>query len=111
MQCSAFPESRDSPQSVQGVRIRSRIFDQALPVVHEDEWTAELPPNGRACESHQVQWPIPANTPEGYLFLELSLRDAQGVCVSQRVYWLRILHMLADPDGRNWNAPIIELRP
>lgn len=100
----------DSSQSLQGIRIRARIFDQALQVAHEDEWTAELPPNGRASEAHTVQWPIPANTPEGYLFFELSLRDPQGVRLSQRVYWLRILRMLADPEARKrWQAgPVLE---
>jgi beta-mannosidase len=44
------------------------------------------------------------------LFFELSLRDPQGVLVSQRVYWLRILHMLADPEARRrWQAgPVLE---
>jgi beta-mannosidase len=100
----------DSTQSLQGVRLRARIFDQALQVAHEDEWAADLPPNGRASEPHGVQWPIPANTPEGYLFFELSLRDPKGVLASQRVYWLRILHMLADPETRKrWQAgPVLE---
>jgi beta-mannosidase len=95
----------DGDKSIKGSRIRARIFDQGLRVVHEEEWTSELPANGRPSESREMQWPILENTPEGYLFLELSLRDVQGVRVSQRVYWLRILHMLADPEGRKrWQA-------
>ena len=39
------------------------------------------------------------------MFLELTLSDAQGTRLSRRAYWLRILHMLADPEARKrWQA-------
>jgi beta-mannosidase len=79
-------------------------------VVHEEQWPTDLPANGYTSEPHEVRWPIPANTAEGYLFLELTLSDAQGQRFSRRAYWLRILQMLADPEARKrWQAaPVAE---
>jgi beta-mannosidase len=95
----------DREQVVKGGRISARIYDQQMRVVHEDEWVNDVPPGGYASEAHEVRWPIPADTPEAYLFLELTLADAQGVRLSRRAYWLRILRMLADPEARKrWQA-------
>jgi beta-mannosidase len=95
----------DREQVLKGGRISARIYDQHMRVVHEEEWANDVPPNGYASEAHEVRWPIPANTPEGYLFLELTLADAPGVRLSRRAYWLRILQMLADPEARKrWQA-------
>lgn len=101
----------DQPHALKGGRFTSRIYDQALHVVHEDTWTNDVPANGFDSEAHDVHWPIPANTPDGYLFLELTLSDAQGSRLSRRAYWLRILQMLADPEARKrWQAaPVAEL--
>jgi beta-mannosidase len=95
----------DGENVMQGMRVRARIFDDKLEVVHEKEWTTDVPANNRASESHEIEWPIPSNTPEGYLFFELSLADSQGNLRSRRMYWLRILKMLADPEARKrWQA-------
>lgn len=95
----------DREQALKGSRIRARIYDQAMHVVREDEWVCDVPPNGNASESHEVRWPIPAGTREGYLFFELTLTDSQGSRLSRRAYWLRILQMLADPEARKrWQA-------
>ena len=100
----------DRAQILQGSRISARIYDQQMRVVHEEEWASDVPANGYASEAREVHWPIPANTPEGYLFLELTLSDAQGTRLSRRAYWLRILQMLADPEARKrWQAgPVAE---
>ncbi len=100
----------DGDGTIKGSHFRTRIFDQPMQLVHEERWTAELPGNGQSSEHHPISWTIPANTPEGYLFLELTLDDSQGKAISRRVYWLRILKMLADPDARKrWQAaPVTE---
>ena len=91
-------------------RINARLYDQAMRVVHEEQWASDVPANGYASEPHEVHWPIPSSTPEGYLFFELTLSDAQGSRLSRRAYWLRILQMLADPEARKrWQAaPVAE---
>lgn len=95
----------DGEQSIKDGCIQVRIFDQEMGIAHDEKWSAVVPPNGLASEARVVSWPIPANTAEGYLFLELSLTDAQGKLISRRVYWLRILKMLADPEARKrWQA-------
>jgi len=95
----------DANKSMQGGRFRARVYDQQLRAVHREEWTGDIPSNGRASESHLISWPIPPNTPEGYLFFELSLSDAEGRALSRRAYWLRIVKMLADPEARKrWQA-------
>lgn len=95
----------DGSRVLANSRIRSRIYDRQLRVVHEEQWTSDVPPNGYMSERHETQWPIPANTPDGYLFFELTLSDSQGTMLSRRMYWLRILQMLADPaERKHWQA-------
>lgn len=100
----------DREQALKGSRISARIYDQTMRVVHKDEWTSDIQPRGFRSESHEVSWPIPANTAEGYLFLELTLTDTEGTRLSRRAYWLRILQMLAEPEARKrWQAaPVAE---
>jgi beta-mannosidase len=95
----------EGDRQIEDVNIQARIFDRDLHVVHDEQWKTALPANNRACESRNVEWPIPANTPEGYLFFELSLRDSQANLISRRAYWLRIVSALADPETRKrWQA-------
>ena len=47
-------------QTLKGSRFRARIYDQGMRVVHEEEWGADVPPNGYASEAHDVHWPIPS---------------------------------------------------
>jgi len=68
----------DGAQGIKNHRFRARIFDPQMRVVHEESWTGEIPPGGIPSDSRHVSWPIPANTPEGYLFFELSLSDDHG---------------------------------
>jgi beta-mannosidase len=100
----------DAPQILKGSRISARIYDQQMHVVHEEEWASDIPANGYQSEGREVRWQIPTNTSEGYLFLELTLTDAQGARLSRRAYWLRILQMLADLEARKrWQAaPVAE---
>jgi len=95
----------DGTKSIKNNRIRARIFDQRMQVVYQQEWPVELPPNGRSSEPQHVSWTIPANTPEGYLFFEVTLTDGAGNRASRRMYWLRILKALGDPEARKrWQA-------
>jgi len=95
----------DHTEVLKGSRIRARIYDQAMQVAHEEEWTNDVLAGGYKSDGREVRWPIPSNTPEGYLFFELTLSDATGARLSRRMYWLRILHMLADPEARKrWQA-------
>ena len=95
----------DGTHGIKNNRIRARIFDQSMQVVYEQEWPVELPPNGRSSEPQHISWSIPANTSEGYLFLEVTLTDGAGNRTSRRMYWLRILKMLADPEAcKRWQA-------
>jgi len=95
----------DSAQILQAARIHARIYDQQLKVVHEEDWSSDILANGYASEGHAVSWAIPGSTPEGYLFFELTLSDPQGNRLSRRMYWLRIVPALADPEARKrWQA-------
>lgn len=95
----------DHPQALTSSSVRARIYDRQLRVVHEDQWTTNIPPNGYMSQKHEIAWPIPSNTPEGYLFFELTLNDSRGSMLSRRMYWLRVLHMLADPaERKRWQA-------
>jgi hypothetical protein len=78
--------------------------------VFQDQWAADVPPNNRSSEAHEIHWPILANIPEGYFFLELTLTDHTGARLSRRLYWLRVLQILADPAFRKqWQAgPVAE---
>jgi beta-mannosidase len=101
----------DRPQMLREVQIRARIYDQQLRVIHEDLWTTDVPADGYMSEKREMQWPIPEKTAEGYLFFELTLSDSQGHRLSRRMYWLRILAMLADAaERKRWQAaPVPEL--
>jgi beta-mannosidase len=95
----------DGEESIKGCHIRARIFDQQMRVAHAEEWMVEIPPNGRATEPQRFSWPIPDTTPEGHLFFELTLSNPQGGRISSRMYWLRVLKMLRDPEARkHWQA-------
>jgi hypothetical protein len=100
----------DEARVCRGARITARILDQQLQKVHEDSWSTDVPASGHAGEAHEIQWPIPANLPEGYFFLELTLATGDGSRLSRRAYWLRSLHSLADPAARRqWQAqPVLE---
>jgi beta-mannosidase len=101
----------DHPQILKNAGFTARIYDQTMKPAHEDKWTADLPANGFASEAHEISWPIPPATPEGYFFLELTLADSDGTRLSRRAYWLRVLKALADPVARKqWqSAPVAEL--
>jgi hypothetical protein len=100
----------DRAEVLKGSRIRVRVYDRAMQLAYQEDWATDVPSGGYASEGRDVHWPIPANTPEGYLFFELTLSDAQGARLSRRMYWLRILQMLVDPEARKrWQAaPVAE---
>jgi beta-mannosidase len=100
----------DRAEALKGSRIRVRVYDRAMQLAYQEDWATDVPSGGYASEGRDVHWPIPANTPEGYLFFELTLSDAQGARLSRRMYWLRILQMLVDPEARKrWQAaPVAE---
>jgi beta-mannosidase len=100
----------DGQETIKATHIRARLFDQQIRLAHQQEWAVVIPPNGRPSEPQHFSWPIPANTPEGYLFFEVTLIDGAGNRISRRIYWLRILKMLADPEARKrWQAgPVLE---
>ena len=100
----------DAEKALEGARVVARILDRRMQPVHENRWTLTVPGGGYKSEPHELTWPIPADTPESYFFLELVLINARGVRLSHRVYWLRVLKMLADPAMRQkWqSAPVAE---
>ena len=100
----------DGGEPLKDASFVARIYDRTMRSVHEEKWTADLPPNGYASEKREVTWSLPADTPEGYFFLELTLTSSSGARLSRRAYWLRVLKMLSDPAARKqWQAaPVAE---
>ncbi len=100
----------DKADAMKGANFAARIYDQNLRQVHEEKWTGDLPPNGYASGKREIEWPIPAEMPEGYFFLELTLTNVSGQRLSRRAYWLRVLKLLADTAARKqWQAgPVAE---
>jgi beta-mannosidase len=88
-----------------GNRVTARILDQKMNPALSQHWTLTVPAGGTKSDSHEVTWRIPADMPEGYFFLEVTMKDAQGRRVSSRAYWLRVLASLASPDAlAKWQA-------
>ena len=100
----------DARDALKGANFSARIYDQSMHQAHEEKWTGEIPANGTPSESRDIQWAIPADMPEGYFFLELTLTSASGARLSRRAYWLRALKVLSEPAARKqWQAgPVAE---
>jgi beta-mannosidase len=98
----------DGQQPVAGVQIAARILDREMKPVLSEQWKLTVPPNGMRSDGHEVRWLIPADAPEGYFFLELTMTGANGRRLSRRAYWLRVLNSLADPAARQkWQAAAV----
>jgi len=99
----------DAPEPLKGARVTARILDRRMQPVVTESWRLTVPAGGRRSEARQLQWPIPADAPEGYFFLELTLKDAAGHQLSRRAYWLRVVQSLADADARKrWQAGAVK---
>ncbi|MFI5385151.1 MAG: glycosyl hydrolase 2 galactose-binding domain-containing protein [Fimbriimonadales bacterium] len=86
-------------------RIRARVLDRNMHEVASKDWVMDLPGMEIPSPVREIDWHIPADTPESYFFLIVSLSDAAGKRLSQQVYWMRTLHRLADPEARRlWQA-------
>ena len=95
----------DEPEPLAGAQITARILDSGMKPVVNDQWKLTVPAIGMKSDSHEVRWLIPADTPESYFFLELTMTGADGRRLSRRAYWLRVLKSLADPAARQkWQA-------
>jgi hypothetical protein len=95
----------DAPEPLAGAQISARILDSGMKPVLNDQWKLTVPANGRKGDGHEVRWLIPADTPESYFFLELTMTGADGHRLSRRAYWLRVLKSLADPAARQkWQS-------
>jgi Exo-beta-D-glucosaminidase Ig-fold domain len=95
----------DAREPLAGAQIVARILDRGMKPVLNEQWKLTVPGNGMKSESHEVRWLIPADTPESYFFLELTMNGADGRRLSRRAYWLRVLKSLADPAARQkWQA-------
>ena len=95
----------DASEPLREARVTARILDRHMQPVVTESWRLTVPAGGRHSEARQLQWPIPADTPEGCFFLELTLKDAAGHQLSRRAYWLRVVQSLADAEARKrWQA-------
>jgi hypothetical protein len=98
----------DGQEPLAGAQIAARVLDRGMKPVLSEQWKLTVPPNGVRSDSHEVRWLIPADTPESYFFLELTMSGANGRRLSRRAYWLRVLNFLADPAARRkWQAAAV----
>jgi beta-mannosidase len=99
----------DRDQVLKAARFTARILDQELKPAHDDSWEMDVPAGGYMSETHEISWPIPADMAEGYFFLELTLADGQGVRLSRRADWIRVVKVLADPaERKKWQSAPVE---
>jgi beta-mannosidase len=85
--------------------ISARILDRNMQAVAKDSWTLAVPAGGNKSDAHPVSWAIPADTPDSYFFLELTMADRQGQRLSRNTYCLNVLKFLADPATRKtWQS-------
>ena len=82
-----------------GNQVTARILDQKMNPTFTQHWTLTVPDGGARSDTHEVTWHIPEDMPEGYFFLEVTMKDAQGHRVSSRAYWLRVLASLSNPEA------------
>jgi hypothetical protein len=98
----------DEQEPLAGARITARILDRRLQPVASEQWQLNVLPNAMKSDAHEARWSIPADTPDSYFFLELTMNGPNGDRLSRRAYWLRVLKSLADPAARaNWQAAAV----
>jgi beta-mannosidase len=98
----------DGQEPIAGAQITARILDRRLQTVAREQWQLGVLANGMKSDAHEVHWLIPADTPESYFFLELTMSNPNGRRLSRRAYWLRVLKSLADPGVRKkWQAAAV----
>ena len=90
----------DATSPLKGARVSARIYDRLLKLVKTDQWSLTVPADGHRSAEHSLQYTIPASTPDGYFFLDLTLADSSGKILSRQAYWLRLLKSLTDPAER-----------
>ena len=95
----------DHTETMADASIQARILDRRMQPVARDQWTLTIPTGGTKSAAHPVSWAIPADTPESYFFLELTLTDSRGHRLSRNAYCLNVLKFLADPAARkSWQS-------
>jgi len=95
----------DAAAPMTGARITARVLDRTFREAGKWTWTTTVPGGGNKGKAKEISWPIPADTPDSYFWLEVTLTDAKGKRLSQQVYWMKALRSLADPEARKaWQA-------
>jgi len=95
----------DAAAPLSGVKLIARVLDSSMNEVASKSWTVTVPADGYAMATKKISWQIPAKTPEGFFFLELTLTSADGKHLSRQAYPLKIWGELADPVKRaEWKA-------
>ncbi len=87
--------------------IKARILDASLKTAFERTWDVTVGATGKDLlpVAEDLAWDIPADLPESYFFLELTLTGQDGKRLSRQVYWERVLKSLADAEARKrWQA-------
>ena len=95
----------DAPEGLKEGRITARLLDGRLTPLLDKTWSVDVPGGGRKSDDREIAWRIPADTPEQYFFLELTLFDSAKRSISRQAYPLRVLKSLADPKNRQkWTS-------
>ena len=77
--------------------------------VHDENWETDVPAGGYMSDAHPISWPIPADMPEVYFFLVADPGYSNGVQLSRRAHWLRVVKTLADPaERKKWQSGPVE---
>ena len=87
----------DGTKPLAGTHVTARILDRQMKPVLIRQWALNVPANGMKSNSNEISWQIPAETPDSYFFLELTMTGTDGHRFSRRSYWLRVLKSLEDP--------------
>ena len=75
---------------IRGAKIAARLLDPRMRTVLSQEWNAGTPAGGYPSEGHEIAWPVPADTPKSFYFLELTMLDSSGKRLSRQVYYFRV---------------------
>ena len=67
----------DVPEGLKEGRITARLLDGRLTPLLDKTWSVDVPGGGRKSDDREIAWRIPADTPEQYFFLELTLFDCE----------------------------------
>ncbi|MEI6916401.1 MAG: hypothetical protein WCL39_14795, partial [Armatimonadota bacterium] len=76
----------DGVKPIKGAKVTARFFDRSFNVAKTWNWSLDIPAGGYRSGSKDLAWPIAADTPESYFWLEVTMTTADGRRLSRQIY-------------------------